>query len=169
MADPRKLGGTGTVALVASAFVLSFVTWYLLVGRLGTDELWGAIPGSALASIATWAVLEQHIVAFRDGKGLLQAWRLPGYMITGCYEIFEVLFAQLFLRKPAPSLLLQVPYEYLSDDPFAEAMRILAVGYTTSTPNFVVLGIDEERGMLVFHQIKRGPVLEMTKRLGARP
>lgn len=169
MADPRKLGATGTIALVAGAFVLSFATWYLFVGRLGTDELWGAIPGSALASIATWAVLEQRIVGFRDGKGLLEAWRLPGYMFTGCYEIFEVLFAQLFLRKPAPSLLLAVPYEYLSDDPHGEGMRALAIGYTTSTPNFVVLGIDRKRGMLVFHQIKRGPVLEITKRLGARP
>src|SRR5438128_12375075 len=113
MADPRKLGGTGTVALVASAFVLSFVTWYLLVGRLGTDELWGAIPGSLLASIATWVVLEQGVFWFREGRGILEAWRLPGYMVTGSLEIFQVLFAQLFARKPAPSLLLAVPYDAL--------------------------------------------------------
>jgi len=169
MAKPAKLGTAGMVGLVAGAFFLSFVSWYLFVGRLGTDELWGAIPGSALAALATYVVLEQRIIWFRDGKDLLQAWRLPGYMVTGTWEIFQVLFAQLFAGKPAPSLLLQVPYEDVGDNPREAARRALAVTYTTSTPNFIVLGIDREKAMLVFHQIKRGPVLEVTKRLGAKP
>jgi multisubunit Na+/H+ antiporter MnhE subunit len=168
MAERRKLGKAGT-GLVCAAFVLSFASWYLFVGRLGTDELWGAVPGSALGALATWVVLEQRIVWFRDGKDVLEAWRLPGYMFTGTAEIFQVLLAQLFARKPAPSLILQVPYEAVGDDPHETARRALAVTYTTSTPNFIVLGIDRERGMLVFHQIKRGPVLEVTKRLGAKP
>jgi len=169
MAERRRLGKAGTFGLIAGAFVLSFATWYLFVGRLGTDELWGAVPGSLLAAVATWVVLEQRVVWFRDGKDLLEAWRLPGYMITGSLEIFQVLFAQLFAREPAPSLILQVPYEATGDDPRDSARRALAVAYTTSTPNFIVLGIDRKRGMLVFHQIKRGPVLEITKRLGAKP
>jgi len=169
MAKPAKLGTAGVVGLVAGAFVLSFVSWYLFVGRLGTDELWGAIPGSALAALATYVVLEQRVVWFRDGRDLLEAWRLPGYMVTGTWEIFQVLFAQLLARKPAPSLILQVPYEDVGDNPRESARRALAVTYTTSTPNFIVLGIDREKGMLVFHQIKRGPVLEVTKRLGAKP
>lgn len=169
MPERHKPSKAGTAGLVAGAFLLSLVTWYLFVGRLGTDELWGGIPGSALAAIATWVVLEQHIVWFRDFKDLLEAWRLPGYMVTGSLEIFQVLFAQLLARKPAPSLVLQVPYDALGDDPRDTARRALAVAYTTSTPNFIVLGIDRKRGMLVFHQIKRGPVLEVTKRLGAKP
>ena len=76
---------------------------------------------------------------------------------------------KLFGRKPADSLLLAVPYEALGDDPGDAAKRALAIAYTTSTPNFIVLGIDKERGTLVFHQIERGPVLEVLKRLGARP
>jgi multisubunit Na+/H+ antiporter MnhE subunit len=156
--------------LVAGAFALAFVTWFLLVGRLGTDELWGAIPGSLLAALATWVVFEQHVVGFSDRAGhLLEAWRLPGYMITGTLEIFRVLLRQLFAGKPASSLLLAVPYDALGDDPGDAAKRALAIAYTTSTPNFIVLGIDHRRGTLVFHQIERGPIMEMLKRLGARP
>ena len=92
MARRAKLGGAGTALLVGGAFVLAFVTWFLLVGRLGTDEAWAAIPGSLLAALATWVVLEQHVVGFSDRAGhLLEAWRLPGYMITGSVEIFRVL------------------------------------------------------------------------------
>jgi multisubunit Na+/H+ antiporter MnhE subunit len=170
MARRTKLGGTGTTLLVAGAFALAFVTWFLFVGRLGTDELWGAIPGSLLAAVATWVVLEQHVVGFSDRAGyLLEAWRLPGYMVTGTIEIFRVLLRQLLGGKPAPSLLLAVPYDALGDDPGDAAKRALAIAYTTSTPNFIVLGIDHQRGTLVFHQIERGPILEMLKRLGARP
>jgi hypothetical protein len=96
-------------------------------------------------------------------------WRLPKYMITGSWEIFEVLFRQLFGGRPADSLMLAVPYEAIGDDDASAARRALAVAYTTSTPNFVVVGIDRKRAHLVFHQIKRSPVLQVTKNLGARP
>jgi len=156
--------------LVAGAFALAFAIWFLLVGRLGTDELWGAIPGALLAALATWVVLEQHVVGFSDRAGhLLDAWRLPGYMITGTYAIFRVLLRQLLAGAPAASLLLAVPYDALGDDPGDAAKRALAIAYTTGTPNFIVVGIDHRRGTLVFHQIERGPILTMVKRLGARP
>jgi hypothetical protein len=47
--------------------------------------------------------------------------------------------------------------------------RVLAVGYTTLTPNFVVLGIARKQGLLLYHQVLAGEVLEMTRKLGARP
>src|SRR4051812_46076270 len=148
MANPRKLGATGTIALVAGAFVLSFATWYLFVGRLGTDELWGAIPGSLLAAFATWIVLEQHLVGFSDRAGhLLEAWRLPGYMVKDSYQIFRVLLRQISGGKPAGSLLLAAPYDALGDAPGDSAKRALAIAYASSTPGTVVLGVDFERGV----------------------
>src|SRR3954464_2109945 len=141
MAQRPKLGRAGTMFLVGGAFALAFVTWFLLVGRLGTDELWGAIPGSLLAALATWVVLEQHVVGFSDRAGhLLEAWRLPGYMLTGTIEIFRVLLRQLFGGKPAPSLALAVPYDALGDAPGGAAKRARAIAYTTRTPNFIVPG-----------------------------
>jgi len=89
-------------------------------------------------------------------------------MITGTFEIFRVLLRQLLGGRPAASLLLAVPYDALGDDPGDAAKRALAIAYTTGTPNFIVLGIDRQRGTLVFHQIERSPILAMLKRLGAR-
>jgi multisubunit Na+/H+ antiporter MnhE subunit len=90
-------------------------------------------------------------------------------MISDSYRIFRVLLRQLFRGRPADSLLLAVPYDALGDDPGDAAKRALAIAYTTSTPSLIVLGIDQQRGMLVFHQMERGPVPKLLKRLGARP
>jgi hypothetical protein len=37
------------------------------------------------------------------------------------------------------------------------------------TPNFVILGIDQEKRRMLYHQIKRSGVPKMTQNLGARP
>jgi uncharacterized protein YbjT (DUF2867 family) len=65
--------------------------------------------------------------------------------------------------------LLAVPYDPISEDAADAALRALAIAYTTSTPNFIVIGIDRKRGQLVYHQIKKSPVLPVTVKLGARP
>jgi multisubunit Na+/H+ antiporter MnhE subunit len=170
MPDPSQLSRTGTVGLWLATFVLSLGCWFIFVGKLGWDELVVALVCSAIAASASQLVWAQHAAAFRDHTGkFLQMWRLPKYMITGSWEIFSVLLRQLFGGMPAESLVLAVRYDPVSDDPADAALRALAIAYTTSTPNFVVIGIDRKRGRLVYHQIKRSPVLPVTVKLGARP
>jgi hypothetical protein len=79
-----------------------------------------------------------------------------------------VLARQILLRDPAPSLFYSVPFDAGGDDDESSFRRALAIAWTTATPNFVVVGIDRERGLLVYHQIRRSDVPEMTKRLGVR-
>jgi multisubunit Na+/H+ antiporter MnhE subunit len=156
--------------LWAVAFFILLGGWFLFVGKIEWAELLVGTVGAAVAASALQLVWAQHIAAFRDNAGwVLEMWRLPKYMVTGSWEIFEVLFKQLFAGKRAESLLLAVPYEATDEDDASAARRALAVTYTTSTPNFVVVGVDRERRQLVFHQIKRSAVLQMTKNLGARP
>ena len=169
MPDRPQLSRTGAAGLWLATFVLALAAWFVFVGKLGWDELLAAIGAAAVAASASQLVWAQNAAAFRDHTGrFLQAWRLPKYMITGSWEIFSVLFRQLFRGKPAESLVLAVAYDPVSDDPSDAALRALAIAYTTSTPNFVVLGIDRPRRRLVFHQIKRSPVLQVTIELGAR-
>jgi multisubunit Na+/H+ antiporter MnhE subunit len=163
-------GHRGGPLFWAVAFGILLGGWFLFVGKIEWAELLVGTAGAAIAASTAQLVWAQHIAAFRDHAGwVLEMWRLPKYMITGSWEIFEVLFKQLFAGKRAESLLLAVPYEATGEDDASAARRALAVTYTTSTPNFVVVGVDRERGHLVFHQIKRSPVLQMTKNLGARP
>ena len=155
---------------MAANFGILLGGWFLFVGKAEWAELIAGTAGAAIAASAVQIVWAQHIAGFRDNAGwVLEMWRLPKYMVTGSWEIFEVLFKQLFTGKRAESLLLAVPYEATGEDDASAARRALAVAYTTSTPNFVVVGVDRNRGQLVFHQIKRSPILQVTKNLGARP
>lgn len=153
-----------------ASFALSLGAWFVFVGKLGWNELIVGTAGSVLAATAADIVWAQHIAGFRDNAGwVLQMWRLPKYMVTGSWEIFSVLLRQISGGAPAESLVLSVPFDAGGDDDASAARRALAVAYTTSTPNFVVIGVDRKRGRLVYHQIERSPVLEVTKKLGARP
>lgn len=154
----------------AVSLVLSFGAWILFVGKIGWNELLAGGIASALAATAAHIVWAQHVAGFRGNLGwLLQMWRLPIYAVTGTGEIFAVLFRQLLGGKPAPSLILAVPFDTGGDDDESAARRALAIAYTTSTPNFIVIGIDMKRGHLVYHQIERSPILQVTRELGARP
>jgi hypothetical protein len=40
--------------------------------------------------------------------------------------------------------------------------------YTTTAPNFIVIGIDPDLSRMLFHQIERSSVPKMTRELGAQ-
>ena len=148
----------------------SFVLMLLYVGKVATDELIVAALGSLVTATASRIVLATHVAPLAaQWRAVAQIWRLPKYIVTGTWEVLAVLARQIFLGKPAESLFHAVPFDVGADDDQSAMRRALAVGYTTATPNFVIVGIDREKGLLVYHQIRHSPIPEMTKRLGARP
>ncbi|HEX5435401.1 MAG TPA: hypothetical protein VFY05_14270, partial [Candidatus Angelobacter sp.] len=70
--------------------------------------------------------------------------------------------------KRAQSLYRAVDYEHQSG-PHGFVRRSLAVAGTTVTPNFIVIGIDTRRELLLFYQIRRNGIPRITKALGAKP
>jgi multisubunit Na+/H+ antiporter MnhE subunit len=148
----------------------SFVLMLLYVGKIATDELIAAAAGSAVAATASRIVLATHVAPLAaQWRAVAQIWRLPKYVVTGTWEVLAVLARQMFLRRPAQSLFHAIPFDVGANDDESAMRRALAIAYTTATPNFVVVGIDREKGLLVYHQIQHSPIPEMTKRLGARP
>ena len=151
-------------------WAVSFALMLLYVGKIAADELLFAAAGSAVTAIASRMVLEKHIAPLRaQWRAAAQVFRIPKYVVVGTWEVVAVLAKQIFLRKPAGSLFYGVPFDIGGDDDESAFRRALAIAYTTATPNFVIVGIDRERGLLVYHQIKASAIPEMTKRLGARP
>jgi multisubunit Na+/H+ antiporter MnhE subunit len=150
-------------------FAIAFALWHLYVGKLAPDEaLFGAV-GAAIAAFASQIVFEKQIAPLRaQWRNVAEIWRMPKYLVAGGYEIVAVLFKQIFLRKPADSLFYSVPFDAGGDDDESAFRRALAISYTCATPNFVVIGIDREHGRLVYHQIQKSDVPEMTRKLGAR-
>lgn len=169
--DERGTGGASPVWTVLISFPLCFVLYLAFTGNMGKRELVASGISSLLASIATArlatsAELRFHL-RFRDW---IRAWRMPGYLVSGTGEVFIALAHQLFAHKGAASLLAKVPFEIGDkEDPAEAGRRALATFYTTATPNFVVLGLIEEQGVMLYHQVLPGKVLTMAKELGARP
>jgi multisubunit Na+/H+ antiporter MnhE subunit len=151
-------------------WALSFALMLLYVGKIAPDEILFAAAGSTVSATASRIVLEKHVAPLRaQWRAAAQIWRVPKYIVVGTWEIVAVLAKQIFLGKPAESLFFGVPFEVGGDDDESSFRRALAIAYTTATPNFVIVGIDRDRGLLVYHQIKASEIPEMTKRLGARP
>lgn len=129
-----------------------------------------AILAAAIATIASWVVARQHLAeaAFHP-RWWMQAWHLLKLEPQETWKILTVLARQLFAGEPAPSRLRAVRFDAGGDDPHAGMRRALAITLPTMAPNFIVIGIDRERGLLLFHQIAEGPVSAMTRNLGAKP
>ena len=53
-------------------------------------------------------------------------------------------------------------------DPESAARRALAIAYTTIPPNFVVLGIDLDKRVMLVHQVSESETPTMTRNLGAK-
>ncbi len=165
----EALSGSGIATRMAGVLCL-LLFWAALVGQASLPELAAGAAAAILSSYAWSLSARRSRVAFRPRlRWLAEAWRIPKAMLVGTWQIFSVLARQLLWRQPAPSLFLSVPFEVGGADPASAARRALAVAYNTVTPNFIVVGIDRQRGRLVYHQLQRGAVFKLTANLGARP
>lgn len=145
------------------------LAWLALTQRWAGTELGVGAAVAVLAAVASHVVWSRNGATFWGaGALLLPGWQVARYAVTGTVEILGVLIRRLGGRRAA-SLLLSVRFDAGGDDALAQTRRALAVAYTSMTPNFIVLGIDRKRGLLWYHQVKRGEIPDMTRRLGARP
>lgn len=148
-------------------WVASFCLWLLFVNTTHEHELWLAAAASVVAATGAEIVRAQPFADFRPRLvWLLQAWREPWYILEGCATIFWV-FLKHFIR-PEPSVLREVVYDPGGSNPADAARRALALTYTTVPPNFVVLGIDFDKRVMLVHQVTETETPTMTRNLGAR-
>ncbi len=148
---------------------VAYAAWLAFTQRLAASELGVGALVAVLAAVASYLVWSRNGATFWGaGKFLLTGWQVARYAVTGTFEILGVLVRRLAGRR-APSLLLSVRFEPGGRDALAQTRRALAVAYTTMTPNFIVLGVDRQRGLLWYHQVKRSDIPAMTRRMGARP
>lgn len=141
-------------------FVGTFAIHELLIGMVAT-----------LLTVTGVIVVELHYPSrFSPSFAeILSCWRIPWYLLSGTAEIVLVAAKDLLRIKPAQSLFRLAEFDAGSlEDPHDTARRVLAVVYTTTAPNFIILGINSSDQKLLFHQIERSPVPKMTKELGAR-
>ena len=148
-------------------FVTSFCLWLLFVNTTSKHELWLAAAASLITAFAAEIVRGQPFAGFRPRlRWLLEAWREPWYILEGCATIFWAFLKHFF--NPDPSVLREVVFDPGGSDPAAAARRALAITYTTVPPNFIVLGIDFDKRVMLVHQVSESKTPIMTRNLGAR-
>ncbi len=152
----------------AVSVVLAYIAWLAFVGNVSGQELVlggaSAVFSSALSAVA----LKQMGIPLRiRSRDVIQLLWIPWYLVDGSWEILSVLCKDLAGIKRADSLFRAVAYECLSG-PRGFIRRALAVAGTSVTPNFIVIGIDTRRELLLFYQIQRSGTPRITRNLGAK-
>lgn len=143
--------------------------WILFVAGIKPEEMIVGAICMPLTIVFSWYVANQCSMKIRlRTMDVLQAWYIPWYVVTGAWEIISVLVKDVLHIAPAESLFRATPYREDSEDPAVIGRRVLAVTYTTATPNFIIVGIDLKTRRMLFHQIKKSGVRTMTRRLGAQ-
>jgi hypothetical protein len=124
-----------------------------------------AAVGAIALCVVEHAEDAHFLPRFRE---LLQIAYVPWRLLQGTYEIFWAALRDLLGGRKPDSAFRVVAFEAGAVlDPHDTARRVLAVAYTTMTPNFIILGINTPEKQLLFYQIERSPVPQMTKNLGA--
>jgi len=151
--DPRR----GLAAAWLGWWVVLAALYLLLADNTVLPEL---ITGAVIAAIgATGAVLvrgQRRMLLRPRGRWLLRAWRPLLGLVTDLVPLTRVLVTRGVLRRTAPGGLVELPYAHTGDDPTGAAHRALTQVLGSLAPNTVVVDIDEERGVLLAHQLERG-------------
>lgn len=155
---------TGQVVFLT---VVLAVFWLAFVADLRPDDMYVGIPALILSLAFAFFAIRNLPIRFRPTlRDLAQVWRLMVDVPTDVGRIFWVLLLDLAGRR-AESLFRAAQWRPVEATPHATALRALAVGYTTVSPNCVVIGIDRERRRIFFHQIMDSPLSRMTRNLEA--
>jgi hypothetical protein len=158
-----------TLLVTALALVAMAGGWILLVAGTNPHEMIvgaASILATGVFLIAVHQTSPLHL-HFRVAD-LATGWTIPWQLVQRNTQITVVLFKDLLGIRPAQSLFRVVGFKTSKDAPVLVARRVLATLYSTAAPNFIVIGIDYTQSRMLFHQIERGEVSAMTKKLGAQ-
>ena len=173
MAEPEKderWPRWKTALVWLGQWLVFFGAWILFVGNLEPAELLAGGVTAAIAATGSHIAWATHLARFSAHfRWVAQGWRLPWYVIADTGTILLVLLRHLFTRRKVDSVLIAVPFKACGPKADAAALRALAIAYTSITPNSVVVGIDQHRGLMLLHQLERSGISRMTRNLGAEP
>jgi len=149
--------------------VLAPALWIAFVASFNPHELFcGAIASSLTVVFLVFVCRSSSEELTLYPRDLIQLWRIPWYIAVDLYGITLVAVRDLLNIERAPSLYRVCGFDTSTQDPVRKARTVLAIAYTTASPNMIVIGIDPAQSRMLFHQIKSSKVPEMTKALGAK-
>jgi multisubunit Na+/H+ antiporter MnhE subunit len=150
----------------ADFFVL-FCLWMLFVSQVQRNEMLAGIGAAFIGTVASALLKAQDYAKFKPKVEwlLLSTWEI-WYVISGTWAIM-VAMARRIAGKPSEAQFKAVKFRAGGDDPESWARRTLVTVYATIPPNFIILGIDTQRNLMLVHQVAPTGTPEIAKRLGA--
>lgn len=141
--------------------------WIACISDLQPHDLLLGIGAVALSVAFCLFTIGTLPLQFRPTLAeILPAIRIPWYVAIDLFLITFVLLRDLIGRR-APSLFRSVPWRHVENNGADTAKRVLAIAYTTVSPNCVVIGVDCERGQFLFHELHADSLPSYTRELGA--
>ena len=152
---PHNASRVSRVITWLTWWVLMMSFWVALDDSLRSDELLAGAGAAAIAAVGAEMVGHQAQTRYRiRAAWLLSAFRLPGQVAQQTLLVFGVLARTLARREPPPrGTFTQIPVRYGDDTPLGVTRRVLLTGARSFAPNGFVLGIDEDRDIMIIHEL----------------
>lgn len=137
------------------------VWWVLLMGfwvsvddSIDLAELVAGAGAAALGAFVAEVAGYQAATRFRMRiEWAVPAFRLPGQVLRDTIIVFRALWRRLAHGEQPPSGFRELPARFGDDTDEGVTRRVLLVGATSVAPNTFALGIDEDRDVMVVHQL----------------
>lgn len=157
------------VALFLASVPVLFVCWVVFVGTFDEQEMLIGMAVSVVSAFAICVVEHANEAHFRPRlRDVAQAVFVPWLIVQDTFVIFFAVLRDLVGGKEAGSDFRLAVFEPGDlHDPHDTGRRVIAVAYTTMSPNSIVMGINTLERRMLFHQIEKSSVPTMTKNLGA--
>ncbi|MEA2482299.1 MAG: hypothetical protein QOC55_246 [Thermoleophilaceae bacterium] len=142
------------IAIWLAAWLVCAAFWMVLTDSVRLSELLAGAAVAALGATAFEVVRRQRVTRQAVLPRLsLRAWRVLPRVLPDVARLTRAAFAQLVQREPVRGRVVAMPLGYAGDSPAARSHRAVAVGFGSVAPNTIMIGVDEESGLLVVHQL----------------
>ncbi len=160
-------------AMLCLALASTALLWIVFVAGVPAQELVvGALCAAAFTAFifSMWRAQGEHL-ALRVCD-VLEIRQVPAQIVRDAFLVIRILFGDLLGTRPAESLYIVHAFDACARDPQKIdgrklAREVLAVAYMTASPNSIVLGIHQERSLMLMHQLAKTPLPAMARELGA--
>lgn len=157
------MGVTQTVSMRRSttwlgwwAILLAF--WLLLTFTLAASELLVGATAAAIGATAAVLVWRQGLIGCRPRlEWVLRVHRMPKQLVGDTLIVFRALLAHMTRRREMRGAWRAIEIDPGGDDGRSAARRAMIIAAISFTPNVYVVGIDEDEGLMLVHQLEPSP------------
>lgn len=135
-------------------WILLMSLWVLLDDSIALAELLAGAGAAALGAVLAELVQYQASTQFRMRIGwLVPALLLPGQVVRDLVVVSRALWRRIVHGEQPDSDVRELPVRFGDDTPEGVTRRALLVVGRSIAPNSFVLGLDQERDVMVVHQL----------------